>query len=103
SKADIARHAGLTSNAAGVIVRELTSLGLVVELGKKRGGGRGQPATMLALDPRGAYAVGVRIDRGAVETVLVDFAGRPIERRYRTQTLPPPEATVALIAADVAE
>jgi predicted NBD/HSP70 family sugar kinase len=102
SKADIARHAGLTSNAAGVIVRELTRLGLVVETGKNRAGGRGQPATMLALDPRGAYAVGVRIDRGALETVLVDFAGRPIERCYRARPLGTPADTVALIAGDIA-
>lgn len=102
SKADIARHAGLTSNAAGVIVRELTRLGLVVEQGKNRAGGRGQPATMLALDPRGAYAIGVRIDRGALETVLVDFAGRPIQRRYRALTLPAPAETVALLADDIA-
>jgi predicted NBD/HSP70 family sugar kinase len=102
SKADIARHAGLTSNAAGVIVRELARLGLVVEQGKNRAGGRGQPATMLALDPRGAYAIGVRIDRGALETVLVDFTGRPLERLYRALSLPAPAETVALIAADVA-
>lgn len=103
SKADIARHAGLTSNAAGVIVRELTRLGLVVEQGKNRAGGRGQPATMLALDPRGAYAIGVRIDRGALETVLVDFAGRPIQRRYRALTLPAPSEAVAMLAADIAD
>lgn len=103
SKADIARHAGLTSNAAGVIVRELTRLGLVVEQGKNRAGGRGQPATMLALDPRGAYAIGVRIDRGALETVLVDFAGRPIQRRYRALPLPAPGETVAMLADDIAD
>lgn len=102
SKADIARHAGLTFNAAGVIVRELTRAGLVVEQGKHHAGGRGQPATILALDPRGAYAVGVRIDRGALETVLVDFAGHPIERRYRALPLPPPRETVAMLADDIA-
>jgi predicted NBD/HSP70 family sugar kinase len=101
SKADIARHAGLTSNAAGVIVRALSEAGLVIELGKKRAGGRGQPATLLALDPSGAYAVGVRIDRGTLETVLVDFAGQPIDRCHRTVSLPPPDETVALIAGDI--
>jgi predicted NBD/HSP70 family sugar kinase len=101
SKADIARQAALTTNAAGVIVRELERAGLVREQGKKRGGGRGQPATMLTLDPEGAYAVGIRIDRGAIETVLVDFAGRPIARRCHIMDLPSPEETIALLARDV--
>jgi predicted NBD/HSP70 family sugar kinase len=102
SKADIARHASLTNNAAGVIVRELERAGLIHEKGKKRDGGRGQPATMLSLAPEGAYGIGVRIDRRSIETVLVDFAGQPINRRIHTMDLPAPERAIDLIARDIA-
>jgi predicted NBD/HSP70 family sugar kinase len=102
SKADIARHASLTNNAAGVIVRELERAGLIHENGKKRDGGRGQPATMLSLDPQGAYSIGVRIDRRSIETVLVDFAGQPINRRLHTMDLPAPPRAIDLISCDIA-
>ena len=53
SKADLARHARLTNNTAGQIVRDLEEQRLVC-IGGKRVGGRGQPATILRLNPEGA-------------------------------------------------
>ncbi len=53
SKADLARHAKLTSNTAGVIVRELEAQRLIRTEGK-RSGLRGQPATLLSLNAEGA-------------------------------------------------
>jgi predicted NBD/HSP70 family sugar kinase len=99
SKADLARRVGLTSNAAGVIVRKLEDSGLVRTVGK-RYGGRGQPATILELDPEGAYSVGVRIDRDLVETVLVDFRGA-ILHRARLDALPEPAAAIAAVSDSV--
>ena len=101
SKADIARHASLTNNAAGVIVRELERAGLIREEGKKRDGGRGQPATMLSLAPEGAYGIGVRIDRRSIETILIDFAGDPIGRRLHAIDLPSPQRAIDLITQDI--
>lgn len=101
SKADLARAAGLTNNAIGAIVGYLAAVGLIVELGKKRDGQPGQPATMLALAPEGAYSIGVRIDRVACETVLVDFGGRIIAARSHDALLPPPAELVAIVARDV--
>jgi predicted NBD/HSP70 family sugar kinase len=101
SKADLARVAGLTTNATGMIAAALERAGLVQQLGKKRDGGRGQPATLLALDPTGAYAIGIRLDRGAIETVLVDFAGKPIARRTHTLALPPPGRAMEILSRDI--
>jgi predicted NBD/HSP70 family sugar kinase len=101
SKADLARVASLTNNAAGMIVGALERAGLVQQLGKKRDGGRGQPATLLSLDPDGAFSIGVRLDRGALETVLVDFAGKPIARRTHTLDLPPPARTMEIVLRDI--
>ena len=99
SKADLARRIGLTNNAAGMIVRKLEDNGLVRTVGK-RYGGRGQPATVLELDPAGAYAIGVRIDRDMIEAVLVDLQGDIIERVV-IDGLPEPEEAVKALAGHV--
>lgn len=100
SKTELARRAGLTKNAAGVIVRKLEESGLVRPLGK-RYGGRGQPATLIELDPSGAYAIGVRLDRDLVECVLVDIRGVILDRTH-VDDLPDPVTATNLIARDVA-
>ncbi|SKA12036.1 ROK family protein [Consotaella salsifontis] len=102
SKADLARIASLTNNAAGVIVQELEKAGLVSTLGKRRGG-RGQPPTMLSLNPDGAYAIGIRLDRATIKTVLVDFTGAPIAQHVHTLDLPSPAETMGLLIADIGE
>lgn len=101
SKADLARAAGLTNNAIGAIIAYLAAAGLVVELGKKREGQRGQPATMLALAPEGAYSIGVRIDRVGCETVCVDFGGHILASRSHDTLLPPPREMLAAVASDI--
>jgi len=101
SKADLARHANLTANTAGQIVHELEAAGLIRSDGKRQGD-RGQPATLLRLDPRGAYAIGVKIGRRSLDTILVDFSGQVIEQRRRERPFPLPEEAVALVAEDVA-
>ncbi len=88
SKAELARLAGLTQNATGMIVRQLEAAGLVRPVGK-RYGGRGQPATLLELDPEGAYAMGVRVDRDLTETVLVDLSGQIRDRSVHDGWLDP--------------
>src|SRR5882724_9699476 len=75
SKADLARAADLTNTAVGQIVADLQDLGLVSVVGKRNKGQRGQPATMLRLEPNGAYGIGVRLDRSRIETALVDLCG----------------------------
>ncbi len=101
SKSDVARASRLTANAVGMIARHLEHQGLVVAQGKKYDGRRGQPATMLALNPAGAYALGVRIDRGLLETVAVDFCGAIVARVVHEGTLPRPDVTFDQLARDV--
>ena len=102
SRADLARAAGLTNTAVGEIIKQLEQSGLVRTLGKKREGHRGQPATMLALDPRGAYAIGVRLDRSCIETVLTDMGGTVLSLVRHDGTLPPPGETLELLREDIA-
>lgn len=101
SKADLARAAKLTNAAVGGIIQSLDQDGLIEEVGKHHGGGRGQPATLLKLAPRGAFGFGVRIDRTNLETVLVDFEGKVIGRRSHDMILPAPEKALEIIRRDL--
>ena len=101
SKADLARAANLTNAAIGAIIQELARDGLIEEIGKRHDGGRGQPATMLSLAPRGAFGFGVRLGRAGIETVLVDFAGRVIGRSAHDMILPVPEKAIDIIRRDI--
>ena len=101
SKADLARHINLTQNAAGQIVRELEQQRLICTSGK-RVGLRGQPATLLRLDPAGAYAIGVKLGRRWIESLLVDFSGRVLKERRHERPFPMPEAALRIIRDDIA-
>lgn len=103
SRADLARDAALTHTAVGQIVKQLERAGYVRTLGRKLQGQRGQPATLLALDPRGAYAVGVRLDRARIETALADLSGAVLAHRTHDIALPPPAEAVELLREDVEE
>jgi predicted NBD/HSP70 family sugar kinase len=101
SKADLARHARLTNNTAGQIVRDLEEQHLVRTDGK-RTGARGQPATILRLDPDGAYSIGFKLGRRSMDALLVDFGGRVIERRRLERAFPMPEEALAFAVESVA-
>lgn len=95
SKADLARHAQLTDNTAGVIVRELSARNLV-RIEGKRVGARGQPATLLSLNAEGAYSIGVEIGRHSIDARLVDFTGQGLDRISLARGLPSPGEAVEL-------
>ena len=101
SKADLARQVNLTQNAAGQIVRGLEAMHLVRETGK-RTGLRGQPATLLQLDPRGAYSIGVKLGRRTLDSLLVDFSGTVIKARRHERAFVMPDVALRLIREDIA-
>lgn len=96
SKADLARHARLTDNTAGVIVRALAARDLIHVEGK-RIGGRGQPATLLSLNAAGAYSIGVKIGHRSTDAILVDFTGHALDRIRLERSPPPPGEVVELV------
>lgn len=103
SKADLARLANLTSTAVGSIITSLMQSGLIELSGRRLDGGRGQPASLLRLSPRGAFAIGVRLDRTNIETVLVNFAGQMIARRSHDMLLPQPAQAQEIVQHDIRE
>lgn len=100
SKADLARATHLTSAAVGGIIADLERMGLIETVGKRQGA-RGQPATLIKLNPTGAFGIGVRLDRTAIETALVDFTGSVLHRKMHDTVLPAPEEAIALILRDI--
>jgi len=79
SKAALARITGLTPQTVGLITQRLEQDGLLLRHAPVRGR-VGQPSVPLALDPQGAYAIGVRIGRRVTDCLLVDFNGAVCKR-----------------------
>ena len=105
SKAEIARTTGLSGQAATVIVNSLLDEGLLVKREKVRGR-VGKPFTPIALNPEGAYSMGVKIGRRSLEVLLVDFGGGTVVSRTAPYSAPLPARTMDLatgIALEVIE
>ena len=100
SKADLARKTTLTSTSIGTIIQSLESSNLVEYSGRKSEG-RGQPAALYRLNPKGTFGIGVRLDRDSIETALVDFGGEILARRVHDRVLPSPAETLELVRSDI--
>mgnify|MGYP001216099223 CR=1 FL=1 len=89
-KVEIARLTGLSVPTTAGIMNRLEADGLLVKLDPQRGR-VGQPAVPFALNPEGAFSLGLKVGRRSSELVLLDFVGEI--RRYRrwTYAYPVPE------------
>jgi len=76
AKADLARVTDLSTQTASVIINRLLEEQLVRKLDVVRGK-IGQPSQPIALNPAGAYAIGLHIGRSSLEVILLDLAGQP--------------------------
>lgn len=101
SKADLARRANLTNTAIGSIAQSLETDGLIQLKGRRLEGQRGQPATLLQINAKGAFGIGVRLDRDLIETALVDFDGEILAREVHRNLLPKPKEALALVRRDI--
>ena len=86
-RAEIARASGLSTQAVSNIIADLLADALIEECGR-RANGRGLPAVQYALNPEGAYAMGIEIRPDAIFCALLDFSGRCVfeERLAQTDT-----------------
>lgn len=97
SKAELARCAGLTNATVGDIVSSLEDQGLIYSGEKRRLSGRGQPATLIHLNGTGAYSIGVRLDRTAIETILIDFDGHLSSCTFYEMLLPERQRALEIV------
>ena len=75
SSAELASITGLTPQTIAYISKRLIADNLVLKTGRRRGG-RGQPATEIAINPDGGYSIGVNIDRDHLSVILIDLSGK---------------------------
>ena len=96
TKADLARHTGLSAQTMTVIVKRLVENDLLVQ-GDKQRGRVGQPSTPFGLNPRGAVSIGIKIGRRSLDLIAMGFDGVVIDRRTERFTVPEAQSTLALI------
>ena len=96
SRADVARHTELSVQTVSNLVKELLDLRLVQE-GGRRSEGRGAPSTDLTINPDGAYAIGLDLDRDHLTGLLVDLAGQVRQRIHVAVDTPSPEEALELM------
>lgn len=101
SRVELAARTGLSAQTLTNITRRLIEDGLISETGKSTTG-LGKPRTILQLDARSRFAVGVHLDPTVITHVLLDLAGTVIAR---SQTATPagthPDETLRRVTASV--
>jgi predicted NBD/HSP70 family sugar kinase len=100
AKSDIARMTRLSVQTTSVIMRELEKDGFLLRLPPQRGR-VGQPSIPMALDPDGAYFIGLKIGRRSAELVLIDFLGGIRSTRRLPYRYPEPGAAVDFVASSL--
>lgn len=101
SNADLARRTGLGPQTTSRIVSDLEARSMVMR-GAVLRGRRGQPATPLFINPRGAYCIGVEIGWRHREVLLYNLAGRTLATLRESYEYPDANTIFADVAADVA-
>lgn len=100
-KADVARLTGLTAQTIGLITARLEEDGLLLRQERVRGR-IGQPSVPLALNPDGAFSLGINIGRRSADWLLVDFTGTVRERRSLDYAFPDLEQLLPAIQGNIA-
>ncbi|CAM8672322.1 NagC Transcriptional regulator/sugar kinase [Comamonadaceae bacterium] len=86
-KADLARLTGLTAQTIGLITTRLEDDGLLLRQDRVRGR-IGQPSVPMALNPDGAFSMGIKIGRRSADWLLVDFTGMVRARETLSYSFP---------------
>lgn len=107
TRADMARQLRLTPATVTRLVAEMAERGLLGEVARpaasETGREPGRPGVAVALAPDGAFFLGVEIGVGVLRFGLIDLAAKLVASSERTVSrATPPEAVVAIIAAEIA-
>ena len=97
-KAGIARLTKLTPQTVQVIIARLEADDLVRKLEPLRGK-VGQPSVPMALNPDGAFSIGIKIGRRSLDMLLLDFTGQVRARLSFDYAFPDPDTLFAEIEA----
>ncbi len=100
--AKLARLTHLTAQTVSMITKRLLDENLLVK-GAPQRGKVGQPSVPLALNPDGAFAVGVKVGRRSMDLLLVDFTGAVRQRSSMDYRHPDPDVLRAEIGQRLKE
>jgi predicted NBD/HSP70 family sugar kinase len=100
-KADVARLTRLSTQTASVIINGLLKDGLVTKQPRVRGR-IGQPSVPIALNPDGAFAVGIKVGRRSLDVLAMDFVGNVRYRDVLEYAYPDPGAIFPTIRKELA-
>lgn len=100
-KADLARLTHLSTQTVSIIINRLLDDALVLKLEPQRGK-VGQPSVPIALNPDGAFSIGIKIGRRGTDVLLVDFTGRARQRHSFSYAFPDPVTVFAAIEKHIA-
>lgn len=101
SKLELSRLSNLTPQAVTRIIDDLESAGMVEQKGKIQRG-LGQPSTMYAINPTGAFSIGVNVGRSDIQVLLMDFGGSVIGKIAHEFEIPEPDFLLDKIAQGIA-
>jgi predicted NBD/HSP70 family sugar kinase len=96
AKSDISRMTKLSAQTISVIMRALEEDGLLLRQEPVRGR-IGQPSVPMALNPEGAFFLGLKIGRRSAELVLIDFLGTVRAMLQHSYVYPAPAETIDFV------
>lgn len=94
AKAELARLTHLSTQTVSLIIDRLLADGLVIKQDAVRGK-VGQPSVPIALNPDGAFSIGIKVGRRSVDTLLLDFTGQVQDRDSLSYDFPDPPQLLA--------
>jgi predicted NBD/HSP70 family sugar kinase len=100
AKTEIARMTRLSAQTVSVIMRELEDEGLLLRQAPMRGK-VGQPSIPMALNPDGAYFIGLKIGRRSAELVLIDFLGNVRAMLQNSYRYPAPREILDFVSSGI--
>jgi len=100
--AALARITQLTPQTISLITKRLLDDGLLLR-GELVRGKVGQPSVPLALNPDGAFSIGIKHGRRSLDMLLVDFTGAVRARSSLSYDYPTPDVVFAEISTRLAE
>jgi predicted NBD/HSP70 family sugar kinase len=100
-KAEVARLTRLSTQTASVIINGLLEDGLVIKQERLRGR-VGQPSVPIALNPDGAFTLGIKVGRRSLDVLAMDFVGQVRYREALEYEYPDPDVIFPAIERDLA-
>lgn len=98
SRIQVKRQSGLSMDSTLSLIDELISEDLILSIGKTESGKAGRKATLLKINPKGAYFIGVRFSAAGISGVLMDFSCKAVDAyRYDFSIQPKENELVSCI------